>query len=536
MNHFDEMTALMYLEGQLERDRANEVSVHAGECKACGELLRALQSEDLWLRQALTTDEESVPARLLEAPERGSTPWGWITAFGLSAAGAYTLWTGIVEPWRAQAAQAGFTQNNVLTMLFFSGAFWKGWDAMRNLMEFLAVGTLTIVVSWLLRRHWRRLTAFAAVMVFVLCALLSASSAGAAETRRGHPSFTLARSEEVHTDLFVLADRTEIDGDIDGDLVVWSREVIVNGHVKGDVICGAERLRINGTVDGNVRSFAQVLDVTGNVGKNIMSWSGETDIEDKATVGGTVTFGSNDASLSGKVAGDVLGMGHTIDVNGKLAGNATFRSETLSIASGGEIDGQARCACKNDPEVASGAKLAGRIERISPTRESESKYQRARFYWHRVLLWGVGFVFGLVLLLLVPSFYADATESCKRYVPAAGFGLLFLFAAPIAAFIACITIVGLGVGIATLLLYIIALYASTIFVAGWLGEALLGPRPGVGAAIGRLALGLFILHVLRILPYVGGWILFIVVFWGFGALMLAIYKHLRPQLATPAVA
>ncbi len=533
MNHFDEMTALMYLEGQLDAERAQAVSEHARECGSCRELLRTLQNEGVWLRQALAAEDESIPARLLEPPER-ATPWGWLTAFGLSAAGAYTLWTGIVEPWRAQAAQAGFTQNNLLTMLFFSGAFWKGWDAMRNLMEFLAMGTLTVVVSWLLRRHWRRLTTFAAVMCVLFCGLALASPAGAAETRKGNPNFTLPSGEEVHTDLFVVADRTLIDGTIDGDLVVWSREVIVNGHVKGDILCGAETLRMNGTVDGNMRTFAKLLDISGTVTKNVMSWSGETDVEDKASIGGSLTFGSNEASLAGTVAGEVMGMAHSLDLTGTLGRDARFHADDFTIGSNAAITGHASCECRRDPTIAPGAKLAGGFERTVPTRQP--KYERAHFYWHRVLLWGVGFVFGLILLLLIPNFYVDATEACKKYVPAAGFGLLFLFATPIAAFIACVTIVGLGVGITTFLLYAIGVYASTVFVAGWLGEALLGAKPGIGPAIGRLALGLFILHVLRILPYVGGWILFVAIFWGFGAMVMAIYKRLRPQIATPVPA
>ncbi len=534
MNHFDEMTALLYLEGQLEPERAREVSAHARECGQCRELLGALEREGVWLRQALEAEDESVPARLVEAPERG-TPWGWIAALGLSAGGAYTVWTGIIDPWRAQAAQSGFTQSNLLTMLFFSGTFWKGWDAMRSLTEFLAMSTLTIVVSWLLRRHWRRLTTagmvVGAALLFALA--LAAPPAGAAEVKHGDPNFELASGQTVPTDLFVFAQRTTIDGDVDGDLVVWSQVVTVNGHVKGDVICGAQSLRINGTVDGNVRSFAQSVDITGTVGKNFMSWSGETNLESKASIGGSVTLGSNDATLAGKVGGDVLAMADTFDTSGSVGRNLTIRSDHLTIDSTADINGSVKYTGRNKPEISQGAKM-GPFEQVIP--KTRPRYERMRFYWHRILLWGVGFVFGLVLLLLIPGFYADATGACRKYAPAAGFGLLFLFATPIAAIIACATIVGLGVGITTLLLYIIGVYASTVFVAGFVGEALLGPSTGTGAAIGRLALGLLITHVLRILPYVGGWILFIMMFWGFGAMIMAIYKRLRPQLAASAAA
>lgn len=530
MNHFDEMTALLYLEGQLEPERAREVYAHTAECRTCGDLVRALQREGVWLREALAADEESVPARLLAAPER-KTPWGWIAVLGLSAGGVYTVWTGIVDPWRAQAAQSGFTQSGLLTMLFFSGTFWKGWDAMRSLMEFVSMSSLAIVVSWVLRRHWRRLTMTAGIVVgavLFLALALAVPSASAAETVHGKPNYTLPAGQTVRTDLIVWADRTTIDGDVNGDLISWSRIVTVNGHVKGDVICWAQNVRITGTVDGNVRTLAQSVDIGGTIGRNFLGWSSETNLEDKASIGGSATFGSDDATLAGRIAGDVLGMANTFDVSGPINGNVNVRANHFILDSTADIAGRVKYTSRNTAEVAQGAKIAS-IERVIP--KTAPDYATWHFYRNRILLWGVGFVFGLVLLLLMPGFYADATIACKNYAPAAGFGLLFMFATPIAAFIACITVVGLGVGIATLLLYAIAMYASTVFLSGFIGEIILGPAIGTGAMIGRLALGLAIIHVLRVLPYVGGWILFIAMFWGFGAMVMAIYKRLRPQLA-----
>src|SRR5271163_5191103 len=168
MSHFDEMTGLLYLESQLDSEHARDIAAHAASCAECRELLHALETEGVWLRESLVADDESLPAHLTEASGRQPAPWGWISALGLSAGGAYTLWSGFVEPWRAQASEAGFTQGNLLTMLFFSGAFWKGWDAMRSLMEFTAMATLGLVAIWLLRRQLRRATALAVVMAAAL--------------------------------------------------------------------------------------------------------------------------------------------------------------------------------------------------------------------------------------------------------------------------------------------------------------------------------------------------------------------------------
>ena len=53
MSHFDEMTALLYLESQLDADHAREIAAHSASCADCRELLRALQTEGIWLREAL---------------------------------------------------------------------------------------------------------------------------------------------------------------------------------------------------------------------------------------------------------------------------------------------------------------------------------------------------------------------------------------------------------------------------------------------------------------------------------------------------
>ena len=535
MNHFDEMTALLYLERQLDSEHAQEVRAHVATCNSCRGLLRALELEDVWLRQSLDADDESIPAHLARAPERSSIPWGWISAIGLSAGGAYTMWSGIVEPWRAQAAQSGFTQGNILTMLFFSGAFWKGWDAMRSLTEFLALATLGMLVIWLLRRHLHRMTTVVVAMGAVLLMLASAPAGRAADTRHGDPNYTLAAGEVVHTDLIVSADTTRIDGDVDGDLIAFSRSVTVNGHIKGDVIAFSQELHINGPVDGNVRASCQSLTLNNVVARNVMAWAGEVNLNEKAKVGGTMTLGAGDSDLAGEVGGDLLaGMGN-LEINGILDQNAMINAGHLTIGPKAEIKGSVKFQGHEQPEVSPSAKLGSPIQvTIEKRGEDSSRYSSPRFYWHQVLLWGASFVFGLAMLLLMPGFFFDAAAACKRTASAVGFGVLFLFAIPIAAIIVCITIVGLGVGIAALMLWAISLFAAQVIVAAWLGNQILGPSIGMGAALGRMALGLLILRAVGIIPYLGFWIILLVICFGLGAIILALYRHMRPHLE-PAV-
>lgn len=528
-NHFDEMTGLLYLEGQLDVDRAHETAEHLAECATCRSLLRALERESDWLREAMAADDEPIPARLGVIPGHNTAQWIWIAAFGLMAGGLYTLWNGIVEPWYAQAQQAGFSQGNILTILFFSGAFWKGWDAMRSLMEFMAAATLGIVAIWLLRRRWRHVTAMAFVMSGLVAMLVLPAATNAAEVRHGNPSFTLPAGQEVNTDLIVVgADRTEIDGTVEGDLIVFSNSITVNGHVTGDILAFGQTIRVDGPVDGNVRVTCQTLSLKSTIGKNVSAWAGSVEMDQKAVVGGSVILGSGNADLSGRVAGDFLALSGDIDIDGSLGRDATIRAEGLTIGPDADISGSTKYVGRRQPQIAAGAKLGSPIQ--TTIRKRGPDYAQARYYWRQTMEWGASFLFGLVVLLVVPVFFGNVVHASDKVAPAIGLGVLFLFAIPIAALFACITIVGLGIGVPAILLYLVALYSTQVFIGSWIGEKLLGVGQGIGPAIGRLALGLAILRGLRILPYVGWLVTLVMLFWGLGALALALHKMTRSRV------
>ena len=133
----------------------------------------------------------------------------------------------------------------------------------------------------------------------------------------------------------------------------------------------------------------------------------------------------------------------------------------------------------------------------------------------------------------MPHFFEDVVHAGNRVGPSLGFGAVVLIVTPIAAIIACCTLVGLAVAIGTVLLYVIALYSTQCFVGAWLGEKILGVSAGTGPLIGRLALGLFLIRIGLNLPYLRHLVTAIVVIWGLGALAIVLYRRMKPaQLAT----
>src|SRR5271169_6977480 len=156
--HLDEMTLLLYAERQLDREAAQGVSLHTQTCTRCLTLLRALDRESRLLTRSMLEQDEALPARIAEfhAQVKRSMRWIWGVVFGLAVLGIYTLYTGYIEPWEERFEQVGFGGTNLLSLLVFQGAFWKGWQSMLTLVEFVALASLAGFGLLAARRYLRR--------------------------------------------------------------------------------------------------------------------------------------------------------------------------------------------------------------------------------------------------------------------------------------------------------------------------------------------------------------------------------------------
>jgi cytoskeletal protein CcmA (bactofilin family) len=541
VRHYDEITCLQYLEGLLDRPTARELSAHTDQCSDCRELMHALERETRLLSNALREQEEAVPAHLLAGPVRDKTPWAWVVSFGMAAAGVYWLWTAFIDPAMAQASEAGFGGTDLLTMLFFHSALWKGWDSMWSLIQGVALVSLGVIGFFLLRRSLRKFNTFAMVMTALLVALGIPVGASAAEVHRNEAHYVLPADATVKNDLIVFGDSVQIDGTVEGDVVAFGRSITVNGHVTGDVISFGSVLQISGTVDGNVRSFANQFSLHGKIGKNITAFSGTMLADAQSQVGWSVTMFAGDASLDGRIERDILGFFGHLEINGFVGGNIEARAnESFTIGAHAHTLGTIKYKGTNQPVISKGSQLASSVETTIEVHKVD--WYAGINYWHKLLYWGAGFVFGLVMLLIAPGFFTETVQNVERFGVSLGVGALTIFAVFIVAVLVCFTVVGLGVGVASLFLWVIALYSAHLFVATWLGRKIVGqkafvgvvagartwPAHNKGALIGQFALGLLLIDAIRMIPYIGICVAILVQIWGFGALALTIYRHIHP--------
>jgi hypothetical protein len=204
-----------------------------------------------------------------------------------------------------------------------------------------------------------------------------------------------------------------------------------------------------------------------------------------------------DVTIRGSVAGGVVAVAGqvTLGQRGRVADDIVYGDEK--------------------PVLAPGSRVGGDIEKI---KIGDASIVAAIGFW-------IGFtisllLLGIVLLLLAPR-AGDAVARAGRDKPliAALVGLGTLILLPVIAIVACITIIGLPLGI-VLLLLILPLYA-----AGYLSAALIVGRLILKQArILAFLVGLVILQLLTLIPIAGGLIGLLATIFGLGALMIALFS------------
>ena len=530
MKHLDEMTLLLYMERQLDRARGLEVSAHTQECDSCRTLLRAMEREARLLTRAMLEEDEPLPSRLAQFQERArkSMQWIWGLVFGLAATGVYALYTTFILPLQQPLEQAGFGGSNLLGFLIFQGAMWKGWPSVIILFEVLAMVTLAGLVAMFFRRRIRRGSALALVFAGLCTMLALPAPASATEFRKGD-SVTVAKEETIKGDAYITATRVRINGTVDGDLIVFCQSLDVSGHVTGDIITFSQSARITGQVDGNVRGANNNLTITGTIGKNVMSFEETLTLDPNGKIGGSLTSFAENVGADGSIGRDALLFFAHGSLAGKIGGGVRAKGRTLVIGSTAVIDGPVHFEGDKPPEVSSSAKLASPVE--FKQMERKSSYREAHYYIWQVI-WAAAFIlFGMVLFSLMPKFSQDAVNSADHYGAAAGLGVLVLFGVPIAACIACITVVGLFIGLSALFLWYASLYFAQIIVGAVIGQWLMGRTSELWPLIGRMVVGLVLVRLCTTIPHIGGWVKLAAILWGIGAISLALYRRFQPVIA-----
>ncbi len=367
-------------------------------------------------------------------------------------------------------------------------------------------------------------------MAAALLLALSPATALAAEPRSGN-QVTVAQNETVNDDLYLAGGTIDVLGTVQGDVVATGGTINIPGSVTGDVIAAGGTINLSGQVGGSVRTAGGTVNVNAPVGGDVVSAGGSVNIGPNARITRDMLVGAGSATIDGQVGRNVnVGSGE-LAINGTVGGNVRSEGAAPRLGEEAVINGSLTYASNQQASIPSGAQVRGGVEQRAVQQAETNPVLSSAIDWLRAV---VGLlILGLLFILLFPRAGRRSVDSLRTSPWASlGIGFALLILVPIVAVLAVVAgafVGGWWVGLVVLAAYIVAVALSVPIAGMSLGDWALD-RFGRGrAALGwALLLGVVVLMLVSLVPFLGGIVLFLAVLFGLGALAIATVRGPRP--------
>ena len=323
-----------------------------------------------------------------------------------------------------------------------------------------------------------------------------------------------------------------------GDLLVAGRRISVEREVGADAAIAGSTVDIRAPVGQDLRVAAGTVNVEQAVGADLVASGGTVRIEPAADIAGSAWIAGGDVSVAGRIENGAKIYANQINLSGEIVGDTRLYGEQIVLAPSANIDGNLSYASSIPFPENQRAQVSGTITRLDSPEDWHERGigERAWSWFHPLFLISM-LICGMLLYLLFPKAVTGAEEAIGQYpVRSLLSGLALLFTIPPVAILFMVTVIGLPIGFALLLLYPLTLLLGYLATAFFLGQRVAvamkqeGPLSMKRQAL-FLALALLILSLALAVPFLGGFILILAVVMGIGGWavwMLRQFKPMRP--------
>lgn len=329
------------------------------------------------------------------------------------------------------------------------------------------------------------------------------------------PAFTgvaAAQSDQRFGGAVVIEEGETVDG-----FTAYGGTVIVRGTVEGDLTAFAGRVVVeeSGEVTGRLRAFAGSVEIAGSLGDNAVATAGAVTVTDSAAISGSLGV-----------------VGGSLDLGGTVRGDATAATGAVTVRSSAFVDGFLIYAGALDDEGGTIVKDARNVQDLSLL---PSVSGAAAVLVGLYLLLADLFA-GVLLLYAFPDFADDALETTlEQPQRLGGAGLAATVAIPVGVLLAAITVVGIPLAVAGLVGFVVLLWVGSIYGRYLLGASLLSLADRENPYL-ALLVGVLLLAILTLIPYLGPVVQAVVVLFGVGAIALGLlvaFQSVRERRSQP---
>ena len=358
------------------------------------------------------------------------------------------------------------------------------------------------------------LTPIVTAILALVAAVASAQEVGSSVVKRG----------AIPDDFYSAGGTVDVSAEASGDVVVAGGQVTIGRLVKGDVIAAGGVVTISGQVLDDVRAAGGVVTLNGNIGGDVILAGGTISLSPETRIGGRAWLMGKNVDVRGSVGKGVRLTAGAVRISADLQGDVQVVAQDIQILPGARIRGNLTYWSPRVARIDPGAQIAGAITHHRPELpERAIKAGIAALVILKVVLFLGLLVAGIVLFLLFPGLTVASARTIQTDPwKSLGLGFVLLVVTPVAGVLLMVSLAGIPVALALLALYgvsLLAAYLTAVFFLGEAGARLFrrAPETSKGARLIWFVVALIVLSLFRLIPVLGGILLFLALVFGLGA-------------------
>jgi hypothetical protein len=336
-------------------------------------------------------------------------------------------------------------------------------------------------------------------------------------------------------DRFAAGKLVAIQRPVIGDLIAAGSEMEVAAPVAGDALLAGGTVLVSKPISQSLYAAAGKLVINDTVARNVRVAGGRVEFSPISEVRGNVTAMGGEVELKGKVNGYVQVAGGRVLIDAIIVGNVEATSGQVELGPNAKITGLFRYSSREPLKRDRAALTNGGVEMFDvpggwPVPENVEHHMGRSGSW----IWTIGLLLVAALLMTaLPGFYSRVEDTLRRR-PAMCLlvGFVTLVCTPVAALLFLITLIGVPLGLLTLMLFGLLMIVGYVSLGISLGDwALQRVKSGQSISllwrVGAAVVGVLLVSLLARIPWLGTLLAMVALIAGVGCLVLQLWTQWR---------
>jgi cytoskeletal protein CcmA (bactofilin family) len=334
----------------------------------------------------------------------------------------------------------------------------------------------------------------------------------------------------VDDDLYMAGAQVDLYATVNGDVVVAGGQLNLEGDIKADVTAAGGSISLRGSVADDARLAGGEIRVAGQIGDDLVAAAGRIHVSPVASIAGRAWLSGGEVRIDGQVMQELRASGGRIVITGKVDGNVELWADEIIIEETAVISGDLHYKSSHQAKIASGARIDGEVMH-TPVEVDMKPVVASVIFAGLVLLLSI-ILTAVLLYLLFPDYSLRVSQSLHDQPwQSLAIGLAVFAGVPLLAVILFSTAVGVWLALMLLAIYLVMLLVGYFAGALYVGNAGLNMlrRTEVSKTLRAIALAvaIFSLAVINLVPLLGSLANWLVLLAGMGALSRHLYQAYR---------